>query len=174
MIPLAALIGVMFVVAEKTFEWGSLRLFGKVPREDIFVGLLVGGVTIIADLAIAVIVGVIVSALTYAWKSSNFINIEEHTRISDSESKYKLKGTLFFGSINKFKTILSPLNFSEKVITLDCSESWIWDQSSVDILGKMTEKFKNQGKVLNIENLGPSSRKLLEKGKNIADINIIE
>ena len=68
MIPLAALIGVMFVVAEKTFEWGSFRLFGKVPKKDIFVGLLVGAVTIIADLAIAVILGVIVSALVFAWE----------------------------------------------------------------------------------------------------------
>jgi len=174
MIPIAALVGIMMMVVIGTFAWTSFKILRNVPKEDGLVVIIVTAVTVWQDLAIAVIVGVIVSALTYAWKSSNFINIEEHTRISDSESKYKLKGTLFFGSINKFKTILSPLNFSEKVITLDCSESWIWDQSSVDILGKMTEKFKNQGKVLNIENLGPSSRKLLEKGKNIADINIIE
>ena len=75
MIPLAALIGVMFVVAEKTFEWGSLRLFGKVPKKDIFVGLLVGAVTIIADLAIAVILGVIVSALVFAWEHAKIIEV---------------------------------------------------------------------------------------------------
>ena len=75
MIPLAALIGVMFVVAEKTFEWGSLRLFGKVPAKDIFVGLLVGAVTIVADLAIAVMLGVIVSALVFAWEHAELLQL---------------------------------------------------------------------------------------------------
>ena len=106
MIPLAALIGVMFVVAEKTFEWGSLRLFGKVPQKDIFVGLLVGAVTIIADLAIAVMLGVIVSALIYVWEHAKFIEV------STSENKqgwkiYELKGALFFASVKNFNDLFT-------------------------------------------------------------------
>ena len=99
MIPLAALIGVMFVVAEKTFEWGSLRLFGKVPKQDIFVGLLVGGVTIVADLAIAVILGVIVSALIFAWEHAKIIEVTT-SRNKKGLKIYELKGTLFFASVN--------------------------------------------------------------------------
>jgi len=174
MIPIAALTGIMMMVVIGTFAWASFKIIRRVPKEDALVIILVTAVTVWQDLAIAVIVGVIFSALSYAWKSSNFINIIEDFKISESEIKFKLKGTLFFGSIKKFKKILNPTNFNEKIINLDCSESWIWDQSSIEALGKMTEKFKKQGKILNIINLGPSSHKLLQKGKNITDINIIE
>ena len=108
MIPLAALIGVVFVVAEKTFEWGSLRLFGKVPKKDIFVGLLVGAVTIIADLAIAVILGVIVSALVFAWEHAKIIEVTTSNN-KKGWKIYELKGTLFFASVNALEKALDDI-----------------------------------------------------------------
>ena len=174
MIPIAALVGIMMMVVIGTFAWTSFKILRNVPKEDALVIILVTAVTVWQDLAIAVIVGVIFSALTYAWKSSNFLNIIEEIKISDIEAKYKLKGTLFFGSINRFNNILNPLNFTEKTITLDCSESWIWDQSSIEALSKITEKFRLQGKVLNIEKLGPSSLKLLKNAEKISKLNIYE
>ena len=174
MIPIAALVGIMMMVVFGTFAWTSFKILRNVPKEDGLVIILVTAVTVWQDLAIAVIVGVIVSALTYAWKSSSFINLVEDQIISDSEIKYKLKGTLFFGSINKFKRIISPNNFKEKIVIIDCSECWIWDQSSIDALGKVTEKFRLAGKELNIVNLGPSSRKLIKKAEKITDLNVFD
>ena len=81
---------------------------------------------------------------------------------------------MFFGSINKFKRIINPNNFKEKIIIIDCSECWIWDQSSIDALGKITEKFRINGKELNIVNLGPSSHKLIKKAEKIIDLNVFD
>ena len=174
MIPIAALTGIMMMVVIGTFAWASLKILSKVPKGDAIVIVLVTTVTVWQDLAVAVIIGVIFSALNYAWKSSNFINIDEGIKISNDESTYKLKGSLFFGSINKFKSFMHPSNFDQKIINLDCSESWIWDQSSIEILDNLTNKFKKHGKVLNILNLGPSSHKLLKKSGKIFEINILE
>ena len=105
-IPLAALIGVMFVVSEKTFEWGSFRLFGKVPKPDIFVGIMVAVVTVIFDLAIAVIAGVIIAALVFAWEHAKRIGVKSY--IDDQGWKvYELHGSLFFASAAQFLTLFS-------------------------------------------------------------------
>lgn len=172
MIPIAALTGIMMMVVIGTFAWASIKIINKVPAGDVIVIILVTSVTVWKDLAIAVIVGVIVSSLIYAWKSSSFININQFKKISDDELIYKLRGSLFFGSINKFKTFMNPVNFEEKVIILDCSEAWIWDQSSLEILDNLTKKYKENNKVLRIYNLGPSSSKLLKKSEKTYDINI--
>ena len=172
MIPIAALTGIMMMVVIGTFAWASLKLLSKVPKGDAIVIILVTTVTVWQDLAIAVIIGVIFSALNYVWKSSTFINIDEGTVISDYESTYKLRGSLFFGSINKFKSFMHPSNFDKKIINLDCSESWIWDQSSIEILDHLTIKFEKNDKVLNILNLGTSSRKILKKSSKVFNINI--
>ena len=149
-----------------------LKIINKVPKEDAIVIILVTFVTVWQDLAIAVVVGVIFSALSYSWKSSSFINLEKKETISKDENVYILKGSLFFGSINKFKNLMNPLNFVEKSIILDCSEAWIWDQSSLEILDNLTTKYKNQNKLLKLHNLGPSSHNLLKKSKNSFNINI--
>ena len=172
MIPIAALTGIMMMVVIGTFAWASIKIINNVPAGDVVVIILVTSVTVWKDLAIAVIVGVIVSSLIYAWKSSSFININQSQKISDDEKIYKLRGSLFFGSINKFKTFMNPVNFEEKVIILDCSEAWIWDQSSLEILDNLTKKYKENNKVLRIYNLGPSSSKLLKKSEKTYDINI--
>ena len=172
MIPIAALTGIMMMVVIGTFAWASLKIINKVPKQDAIVIILVTFVTVWQDLAIAVVVGVIFSALSYSWKSSSFINLEKKETISKDESVYILKGSLFFGSINKFKNLMNPLNFVEKTIILDCSEAWIWDQSSLEILDNITTKYKNHNKLLKLHNLGPSSHNLLKKSKNSFNINI--
>ena len=174
MIPIAALTGIMMMVVIGTFAWASLKILSKVPKEDAIVIILVTSVTVWQDLAIAVIVGVIFSALSYAWKSSTSINIEDGEIISKDERVYILKGSLFFGSINKFKTFMHPSNFDEKIVNLDCSESWIWDQSSIEVLDNITNKFKKNNKILNILNLGPTSHKVLKKSAKVFDINIVD
>ena len=172
MIPIAALTGIMMMVVIGTFAWASLKIINKVPKQDAIVIILVTFVTVWQDLAIAVVVGVIFSALSYSWKSSSFINLEKKETISKDESVYILKGSLFFGSINKFKNLMNPINFEEKTINLDCSEAWIWDQSSLEILDNLTNKFKNHNKFLKLHKLGPSSHNLLKKSKNSFNINI--
>ena len=172
MIPIAALTGIMMMVVIGTFAWASIKIINKVPKEDAFVIILVTFVTVWQDLAIAVVVGVIFSALSYSWKSSSFINLEKNETVSKDESIYILKGSLFFGSINKFKNLMNPINFEEKTINLDCSEAWIWDQSSLEILDNLTNKFKSHNKFLKLHKLGPSSNKLIKKSKKSFNINI--
>jgi Sulfate permease and related transporters (MFS superfamily) len=116
MIPIAALTGIMMMVVIGTFAWASIKIINKVPKEDAFVIILVTFVTVWQDLAIAVVVGVIFSALSYSWKSSSFINLEKKETISKDESIYILKGSLFFGSINKFKNLMNPINLKKKLL----------------------------------------------------------
>ena len=172
MIPLAALIGVMFVVAEKTFEWGSLRLFGKVPQKDIFVGLLVGAVTIIADLAIAVMLGVIVSALIYVWEHAKFIEV------STSETKqgwkiYELKGALFFASVKNFNDLFTIKDDPDEII-IDFKLSKVADHSALMAIGNLANKYKLAGKNLRLINLSEDCIEVLDDAKNMIEINIIQ
>ena len=172
LIPLAALIGVMFVVAEKTFEWGTLRLFCKVPKEDIFVGLLVGGVTIIADLAIAVILGVIVSALVFAWKHAK--KIEVTTRIDKQGFKtYYLNGTLFFASAKNFHELFDIQN-DPKDIVIDFKDSRVVDHSAIMAIDNLAGKYKAAGKKLHLVHLSPDCVDILETAKDMVEINRIE
>ena len=172
MIPLAALIGVMFVVAEKTFEWGSLRLFGKVPQKDIFVGLLVGAVTIIADLAIAVMLGVIVSALIYVWEHAKFIEV------STSENKqgwkiYELKGALFFASVKNFNDLFTIKDDPNEII-IDFKLSKVADHSALMAIGNLANKYKLAGKNLRLINLSEDCIEVLDDAKNMIEINILQ
>ena len=172
MIPLAALIGVMFVVAEKTFEWGSLRLFGKVPQKDIFVGLLVGAITIIADLAIAVMLGVIVSALIYVWEHAKFIEV------STSENKqgwkiYELKGALFFASVKNFNDLFTIKDDPNEII-IDFKLSKVADHSALMAIGNLANKYKLAGKNLRLINLSEDCIEVLDDAKNMIEINILK
>jgi len=172
MIPLAALIGVMFVVAEKTFEWGSLRLFGKVPQKDIFVGLLVGAVTIIADLAIAVMLGVIVSALIYVWEHAKFIEV------STSKNKkgwkiYELKGALFFASVKNFNDLFTIKDDPNEII-IDFKLSKVADHSALMAIGNLANKYKLAGKNLRLINLSEDCMEVLDDAKNMIEINILQ
>jgi SulP family sulfate permease len=172
LIPLAALIGVMFVVAEKTFEWGTLRLFGKVPKEDIFVGLLVGGVTIIADLAIAVILGVIVSALVFAWKHAK--KIEVTTRIDKQGFKtYFLNGTLFFASAKNFHELFDIQKDPNNVL-IDFKNSRVVDHSAIMAIDNLAAKYIAAKKKLHLIHLSPDCIEILETAKSMVEINVLE
>ena len=172
MIPLAALIGVMFVVAEKTFEWGSLRLFGKVPAKDIFVGLLVGAVTIIADLAIAVILGVIVSALVFAWEHARIIEVTT-SKNKKGWKVYELKGTLFFASVKNFNELFK-IKEDPKEIIIDFKSSKVADHSALMAIDSLANKYKLAGKKLHLVHLSPDCLDVLESAKKMVEINVLE
>ena len=172
MIPLAALIGVMFVVAEKTFEWGTLRLFGKVPKQDIFVGLLVGAVTVMADLALAVFLGVIVSALVFAWEHAKTIRVQ--TTIDNKGWKiYELEGTLFFASIANFQTLFTP-NSDPNDVVIDFKYSKVADHSAITAIDSLAVRYQSSGKKLHLKHLSPDCLEVLENAKGMIEVNVLE
>jgi sulfate permease, SulP family len=172
MIPLAALIGVMFVVSQKTFAWGSLRLFGKVPKQDIFVGLLVGGVTVIADLAIAVILGVIVSALVFAWEHAKQMSVI--TYVDDKDRKvYELKGSLFFASIAVFQNLFTPSLDPDDVI-IDFKDAKVIDHSALAAIDGLALRYITAGKKLHLKHLSHDCLVLLDNAKGMIEVNVME
>jgi sulfate permease, SulP family len=172
MIPLAALIGVMFVVSEKTFEWGSFRLFGKVPKPDIFVGLLVAIVTVFADLAIAVIVGVIFSALTFAWEHAK--DIRANTSIDEAGTKtYILNGSLFFASISAFQGLFTPKD-DPKDVVIDFKDAKVVDHSALEAIDALAAKYIAEGKTLHLKHLSPDCLEILDNAKGMVEVNVLE
>ena len=171
-IPLAALIGVMFVVSEKTFEWGSFRLFGKVPKPDVFVGLLVAGVTVIADLAIAVIVGVIVSALVFAWQHAKRVRLS--SSIAPNGRKiYEVEGTLFFASVTTFAEQFSPSDDPEEV-EIDFRGARLMDHSAIEAVNALAERYDRAGKRLTLRHLSPDCVRLLDKAQKMIEVDYKE
>jgi len=174
MIPLAALTGLMFFVVIATFAWASVRIMHKIPREDAFVIVLVMGVTLAYDLALAVIVGVIVSALVYAWKSSRHIWVVEGR--SDKGNKvYMLYGPLFFGSIANFKELLNPKNDAdEEHIVIDFSHARVWDHSALEAIDTLATKYQEAGKQLHLVHLSEDCKLLLKNARDMVEVNQIE
>lgn len=171
-IPLAALIGVMFVVAEKTFEWGSFRLFGKVPRADVVVGLLVAAVTVVADLAIAVFTGVIVSALVFAWQHAKHVHLR--TRLNTDGSKvYEVEGTLFFASVAGFQQQFAPRQDPDTV-EIDFRRAKLMDHSAIEAVNTLAERYQSAGKRLKLRHLSPDCRELLDKAKGMIVVDYQE
>jgi SulP family sulfate permease len=172
MIPLAALIGVMFVVSEKTFEWGSFRLFGKVPKADIFVGILVAVITVFADLAIAVIVGVIFSALAFAWEHAK--DIQASTSLDSAGTKtYVLNGSLFFASISAFQSLFHPKDDPKDVI-IDFKNAKVVDHSAIEAIDALAAKYTAEGKTLHLKHLSPDCLEILDNAKGMVEINVLE
>ena len=172
MIPLAALIGVMFVVSEKTFEWGSFRLFGKVPKPDIFVGILVAVITVFADLAIAVIVGVIFSALAFAWEHAK--KIRGTASIDETGTKtYVLNGSLFFASISAFQGLFTPKEDPNNVI-IDFKDAKVVDHSALEAIDALAAKYVAAGKTLHLKHLSPDCLEILENAKGMVEVNVLE
>ncbi|HOY86903.1 MAG TPA: SulP family inorganic anion transporter [Methylotenera sp.] len=172
MIPLAALIGVMFVVAEKTFEWGSFRLYGKVPKPDLLVIILVAGITVIADLAIAVIIGVIFSALVFAWEHAKQISVTRRTN-EQGWKVYELKGTLFFASISAFQNLFSPANDPQEV-AIDFKNAKVADHSALAAIDSLAERYQTAGKKLHLKHLSQDCLELLDKAKGMIEVNVLE
>lgn len=172
MIPLAALVGVMFMVVLGTFEWASLRMFRKIPMSDAFIIVLVSVITVFADLAIAVIIGVIVSALVFAWKHAQ--HIEAKTTIDEQGAKiYALRGPLFFGSVANFKELFTPEEDPAHVV-IEFARSRVSDHSGIEALDSLAEKYNSLGKKLHIRHLSPECIQLLEKAGDLCEVNVLE
>ncbi len=174
MIPLAALTGLMMMVVISTFAWASIRIINKIPKEDAFVIFLVTAVTVTHDLALAVIVGVIVSALVYAWKSANKFWVTVWQNTADGNKVYKLHGPLFFGSIAKFRDEVDPKNDTEMDIVIDFSRARVWDHSALDAIDAMAIKYTEAGKTLHLVHLSPDCALLLKNARDMVEVNMIE
>jgi SulP family sulfate permease len=171
-IPLAALIGVMFIVVIGTFEWSSFRIVGKVPRSDALILILVSGVTVATDLAAAVIVGVIVSALVFAWEHAKHIRIDAREDHKGS-TVYAVTGPLFFGSVTSFLERFDPKKDNDDVI-IDFARSRVADHSGLDAIDTLAERYLNADKTLHLVHLSDECRKLLNKAGNLVEVNVIE
>ena len=172
MIPLAALVGVMFMVVIGTFEWASFRIMRGVNKEDAIVLFAVTAITVAFDLAIAVVVGVIMSALVFAWKHATHIAAKTHLD-EDGWKVYELDGPLFFGSVLHFRELFDPANDPEHIV-IDFQESRIWDSSGLDAIDGLADKYRAQGKKLHIRHISPECRDLLTKAKAYVEINVQE
>jgi len=172
-IPMAALVGVMMMVAIGTFEWASFRIINKMPPQDIFVGILVAVVTIVLhNLALAVLLGVIISALVFAWESAKRIRIKQYTD-KEGIKHYEVFGPLFFGSIATFMEKFDVINDPQQVF-IDFGESKVTDMSAIQALDKLTEKYHKEGKKIHLLHLSPDCRQLLQNAKSAITVNIME
>ncbi|NOC93270.1 SulP family inorganic anion transporter [Ruegeria sp. HKCCD6604] len=166
-IPLAALVGVMFMVVIGTFAWNSFKILRKVPMTDAFVIVLVTVVTVMEDLAVAVVVGVIVSALAYAWNNAK--RIHAVTRDSETEKGakvYEIQGPLFFGSSDGFVELFDVPNDPETVI-IDFAESRVVDQSALQAIENIAAKYEAAGKRVMLRHLSRDCHKLLKKAGHL-------
>jgi len=172
-IPMAALVGVMFMVVIGTFEWASLKLFRKIPLSDILVMVLVAGYTVVMhDLATAVILGVIVSALVFAWQHATHIG----SQVSYNEfgSKiHQVHGPLFFASAQSFKDIFDPKNDPDDVV-IDFYYSRVYDQSGLEAINSLAERYDALGKRIHLTHLSPECRRLLDRADDLVEVNVSE
>ncbi len=172
-IPVAALVGVMMMVAIGTFEWASFKMIRKMPHQDIFIGVLVAAITILLhNLALAVLIGVVLSALVFSWESAKRIRARAFTDEAGIKY-YELYGPLFFGSvtafIDKFEVAADP-----ETVIIDFRESKVVDMSAIEALHKLTEKYHKAGKTLHLRHLSADCRQLLQNANGIIEVNIEE
>ena len=172
MIPIAALVGVMFMVVIGTFAWNTFKIWNKIPVADILVIILVTVLTVIFDLALAVISGVIVSSLVFAWNNALRIRARKHTD-EYGVKHYEIYGPLFFGSIELFNSKFEIDNDPKEVI-IDFKESQIMDQSAIEAINKLAERYQKNGKMIHLRHLSSDCVKLIKKAEKICDVNILE
>ena len=172
-IPVAALVGVMFMVVIGTFEWATLKTWGRVPFHDIFVILSVTLITVVMhNLALAVFVGVILSALVFAWESAKHVRL----RRDDSQEGvriYNLQGVLYFGSVREFGERLVPSNDPDEVI-IDFKEARVADFSSLESLNAITERYKTAGKRIRLRHLSPSCAKMIDSASELVTVEMAD
>jgi sulfate permease, SulP family len=173
MVPMAALTGLMIMVAIGTFEWASLRTFNKMPKSDILVLVLVTLVTVfLHNLALAVIIGVIISALVFAWDNAKRIRARKYID-AHGIKHYELYGPLFFASVTAFGEKFDVLNDPNEVI-IDFAESRVVDMSAIEALNKITERYHKAGKLVHLRHLSPDCKRLLKNAEAIIEVNIME
>lgn len=172
-LPMAALTGVMIMVAIGTFEWASLRTFKRMPKSDVFVMILVTMITVfLHNLALAVLIGVIIAALVFAWENAKRIRARKY--IDDQGTKhYEIYGPLFFGSIAVFNEKFDVLNDPAEII-IDFSESKVADMSGIQALNRITERYSKVGKKIHLKHLSGDCRQLLKNADDIIDVNVLE
>ena len=173
LVPMAALTGVMIMVAIGTFEWASFKAFTKMPKADILVMVIVTLITIfLHNLALAVLVGVIISALIFAWESAKRIRARKYVD-ENGVKHYELFGPLFFGSTTAFAEKFDVNNDPNEII-IDFAESRISDMSAIDAVNKITERYAKLGKKVHLKHLSPDCIDLLKNAEAIIDVNILE
>ena len=171
-IPLAALVGVMFMVVIGTFEWETLKFGKQVPLNDLFIIVVVTVITVWHDLAMAVVVGIILQALEFAWQKGKQITVRSD--IDDKGAKiYKVNGPLFFGSVANFK---EKFNYQDDpaFVVIDFMESRVMDHSAIEAINSVTEKYRTLDKVLHLRHLSPDCRQLLENAEKLIEVNFCE
>jgi len=172
-LPMAALTGLMIMVAIGTFEWASLRTINRMPGSDIFVMVLVTLVTaILHNLALAVVIGVIISALMFSWDNAKRIRARKSID-EDGVKYYEIYGPLFFGSVTVFNEKFDVTNDPDEVV-IDFQESRVVDMSAIDALNKLTERYHKAGKKIHLKHLSPDCRKILKDAEKIIVVNVME
>ncbi len=172
-LPMAALTGLMIMVSIGTFEWASLKTFGKMPLHDVIVIVLVALITVLLhNLALAVLIGVIISALVFAWENAKRIRARKYTD-ENGVKHYEIFGPLFFGSVTAFNEKFEIKNDPDEVI-IDFAESRVADMSGIEALNKLTERYAAEGKKIHLKHLSGDCRRLLKNAEEIIDVNIIE
>ncbi|KMQ67714.1 sulfate permease [Chryseobacterium sp. FH2] len=172
-IPMAALVGVMMMVSVSTFQWVSIRIVNKMPKSDIFVGITVALITIILhNLALAVLIGVVISALVFAWDNAKRIRARKH--IDENGIKYyEIFGPLFFGSVTTFTDKFDPINDPDEVV-IDFKESRIVDMSAINALDKLSKKYSQLNKQLHLRHLSEDCIKMLRNAEAVIEVNVQE
>ena len=170
-VSMAALIGLMFMVSIGTFEWVSVRTFGKIPKSDLLVMIVVVVITVVLhNLALAVLIGVICSALVFAWRHA--ANIGADTKPMDGGGKlYQLHGPLFFGSVSRFRDLFDPANDPDWIV-VDFYYTRVYDQSGLEAIHAIAEKYAKLGKKLTLRHLSPECRLLLGRAGQFVEVNI--
>lgn len=160
-IPLAALVGVMFVVAQQTFAWGSLRVLRRVPRNDALVIVTVTVITVFADLAIAVLCGIVIAALNFAWQHAREIRAE--VKNSDAGARtYVLHGTLYFASTANFQDLFQPQTDVEEVV-VDCQHLHVADHSAIVAFETLKDRYRKAGRRVRFANLSLRNQRILDR-----------
>ncbi|MDZ7878811.1 MAG: SulP family inorganic anion transporter [Saprospiraceae bacterium] len=171
--PMAALTGLMIMVAIGTFEWASFRVINKMPKHDIFVGMLVALITVLLhNLALAVLIGVVISALVFAWESAKRIRARKFVD-GEGVKHYEIYGPLFFASTAAFTEKFDVLNDPNEVI-IDFKESRINDMSAIECVNRLTERYLKAGKLVHLRHLSADCRQLLQNADKVIDVNIME
>ena len=172
-LPMAALTGLMIMVAIGTFEWASLKTFTKMPKSDIFVMVVVTLVTaFLHNLALAVLIGVVIAALVFAWDNAKRIRARKHID-EDGIKHYEIYGPLFFGSVGIFAEKFDVLNDPDEII-IDFAESRVVDMSAIEALNKITERYHKVDKKVHLKHLSKDCRNLLQNAEAIIDVNVLE
>jgi SulP family sulfate permease len=172
MIPLAALVGLMFVVSEKTFEWSSIQALRKIPRQDAIIVVGVTVITVLTDLAIAVFAGVVFAALVFAWQHAKQIQVKSYAD-EQGWKVYELRGSLFFASTANFHALFNPKEDPEHVV-IEFRHARVVDHSAVEAIDSLATRYQQAGKSLHLRHLSSDCLELLDKAKGMVEVNEFE